>query len=151
MECQIDSLDRKILRYLQADSRTPFLEIARSLNVAGGTVHARVNKMKEDGVIIGSKIVIDEKSLGYSVTAFVGIQLSRAGAAPAIQKRLTDIKEIVEVHYTTGTYSLLIKVVVPEMMDLYVLLSEQLQAIDEIQATETFVVLDTAVSRDLSV
>ena len=150
MECQIDSLDRKILRFLQADSRTPFLEIARALKVSGGTIHARVGRMKDEGVIVGSKITVDQGALGYGVMAFVGIQLARAGAAQSVQEKLSAIDEIVEVHYTTGTYSLFVKVAVKTIKDLYVFLSERLQAITEIQSTETFVVLDTAIDRDVS-
>lgn len=147
---QIDSLDREILRRLQADSRTPFLEIARDLTVSGGTVHARVGRMRELGIIRGSRVVLDYERLGFGVTAFAGLKLSRASACSAVQERLAGLEEVVEVHYTTGTYSLLIKVVVPGMSELYELLSERLQALEDVQSTETFVVLNTALSREIA-
>ncbi len=150
MDCEIDSVDRDILKSLQADSRKPFLEIARELKVSGGTIHTRVNRLKEAGVIKGSKIVIDYETLGFSVAAFVGIKLAKAGSCKDIQKQLQSIPQIVEVHYTTGTYSLFVKIVVESMKDLYALLSEDLQRFDEIQSTETFVILDTSLSRELA-
>ncbi len=150
MECEIDSLDRKILRHLQADSRKPFLEIARELSVSGGTIHARVNKMREAEIIKGSKVVINYEALGYKTAAFVGIRLAKAGACAEVQEQLKSIPEIVEMHYTTGTYSLMIKTIVPTMNDLYELLLERLQGIDDVQSTETFVVLKTPLARDLS-
>lgn len=148
MSFDMDDLDLKILEYLQVDSRRPFLEIARNLKVSGGTVHARVNRLKEIGVIQGSKVVIDYEKLGFNVTAFVGIKLAKAKGFKQTQDQLRLIPEIVEVHYTTGAYSLLTKIVVASMQDLYQLLSDKLQAIEDIQSTETFVVLNTPLLRD---
>ncbi len=149
MKCEIDGLDLQILELLQADSRKPFLEIARELKVSGGTIHSRVNQLREDGVIQGSKVVIDYDRLGYSVTAFIGITLAKAGSFKKIQRALRSIPEIVEVHYTTGNYSLFAKIVVKNMNKLYKLLTEKLQALGEIQSTETFIILNTPLDRDL--
>jgi Lrp/AsnC family transcriptional regulator, regulator for asnA, asnC and gidA len=149
MNYEIDDLDREILRRLQADGRAHFLDLARELRVSGGTIHSRVNKMKAEGVITGAKVVVDPAALGFGVCAFVGIILSKAGLSAKTRERLKAIPEIVEVHYTTGTYSLLAKVVVRTIPDLYALLSQKLQGIEAIQSTETFVILDTSVDRDL--
>ncbi|MCP4676836.1 MAG: AsnC family transcriptional regulator [Deltaproteobacteria bacterium] len=151
MKCEIDSLDLQILEHLQADSRKPFLEIARELKVSGGTIHSRVNQLREEGVIEGSKVVIDYGRLGYSVTAFIGIKLAKAGSFRKIQRALKSIPEIVEVHYTTGNYSLFVKIIVKNMNKLYRLLAEKLQALEEIQSTETFIILNTPLNRDLKI
>ncbi len=150
MQCKIDNLDMKILSYLQSDSRKPFLEIARELNVSGGTIHSRVNRLREEGVIQGTKIVLDYDRLGHSVVAFIGIRLAKAGQFKEIQEKLKSIPQIVELHYTTGTYSLWAKIIVENMPGLYALLGEKLQSLDAIQSTETFVILNTTFSRDLS-
>jgi Lrp/AsnC family transcriptional regulator, regulator for asnA, asnC and gidA len=150
MASEIDRLDLNILEYLQVDSRRPYLEIARNLNVSGGTVHARINKMKELGIIQGSKIIIDYEKLGFSIFSFVGVRLAKAGSAKEVQAGLKAIPEIVEIHYTTGSYSLLLKVVARSMADLYRLLSESLQRIEDIQSTETFVVLHSPSVREPS-
>ncbi len=150
MGSEIDNLDLNILEYLQVDSRRPYLEIARNLNVSGGTVHARINKMKELGIIQGSKIIIDYEKLGFSIFSFVGVKLAKAGSTNEVQAALKAIPEIVEIHYTTGTYSLLLKVVARSMGDLYRLLSQSLQRIEDIQSTETFVVLNSPSIREPS-
>lgn len=147
----MDELDLKILEYLQVDSRRPFLEIARNLKVSGGTVHARVNRLKDIGIVQGSKVVINYEKLGLKVTAFVGIKLAKAKVFKQIEDRLNLIPEIVEVHYTTGAYTFLTKIVVSSLENLYQLLSDKLQAIEGIQSTETFVVLNTPVLRDPAV
>ena len=148
MEYQIDTLDRKILGLLRADSRLPYLEIARDLGVSGGTIHQRMAKLKEAGIVTGSKLAIDYRALGYDVSALVGIRLARAGASGEVMDQLKSMSEIVEIHYTTGTYSLLVKVVVRTMAELYTFLSGNLQAFEDIQSTESFVILETAVQRE---
>lgn len=148
MDYQIDSLDRKILDLLRNDSRLPYLEIARELGVSGGTIHQRMAKLKDAGIVTGSKLAIDYKALGYDVAALVGIRLSRAGASGSVMDQLKSMSEIVEIHYTTGTYSLLVKVVVRTMAELYTFLSGKLQAFEDIQSTESFVILETAVQRE---
>ena len=148
MKYEIDSLDRQILSLLRSDSRLAYLEIARELDVSGGTIHQRMAKLKEAGIVTGAKLDIDYRALGYDVAALVGIRLGRAGSSGEVMDMMKSMPEIVEVHYTTGTYSLLVKVVVPNMAALYAFLSGKLQSFEDIQSTETFVILETAVDRD---
>ncbi len=150
MATEIDKLDRQILEHLRLDSRKPFLEIARELNVSGGTIHARVNKMKSEGIITGSRMTIDYDQIGYSIAAFIGIKLARARGFKEIQAELHSFPQIVELHYTTGFYSLFAKVLVSNMKELHELLSEKLQALDDVQSTETFVILNTYIDRELN-
>lgn len=150
MDYQLDDLDLKILAKLQESARTPYLEMAREFEVAGGTIHARVNRMTDLGIIKGSKILVDYQTLGFQVSALIGVSLTRAGDYKAALRKLRPIREVVEVHYTTGTFGLLLKVMVKGIPELRQLIAEKLQAIDEIHSTETFVVLDTPISRDLS-
>ncbi len=149
VNCQIDELDREILRILQQDARASYLEIARKFNVAGGTIHARLAKMRDEGLIIGSRITLDYAKLGYTVSAFIGIKLVRAHDCGTLMEKLRAIDEVTEVHYTTGAYSLFIKIMAKSMKDLHTFLFERLQGLDEIQSTETFVILDTSMQREL--
>jgi Lrp/AsnC family transcriptional regulator for asnA, asnC and gidA len=105
-------------------------------------------KLKEAGIVTGARLALDYRALGYDVSALVGIRLLRAGASGEAMDRLKALPEIVEIHYTTGTYSLLVKVVVRNMAALYAFLSGKLQAFEEIQSTETFVILETALQRE---
>jgi len=149
-ELEIDNLDMRIITALQQDSRKPFQEIARDLEVSGGTVHVRFNKLKDGGVIKGSHVQIDYGKLGYDVTAFIGINLHNAGDYQTVLAKLRDMKEIVEVHYTTGSYSMFIRVITKSTEGLHTFLTQKLQPLKEIQSTETFISLDIPVKRDVS-
>lgn len=146
----IDKVDREILSRLLADSRRSYQEIARELIVSGGTIHVRTNKLKEAGIIKGSRIVVDYNKLGLSVTAFVGVNLSSAKDYQSVLPKLKKLKEVTEVHYTTGQYSLFVKVITKSTRELHLFLIERLQAIKEIQSTETLISLDNPIMRDPS-
>ena len=148
MNYEIDNLDRNILRILQADARTPYLEIARELDVSGGTIHVRINKMKEAGLLRGTRQQMDYRGLGFDVTAMVGIRVAGAHGIKEICDKLRDIPEIVEIHYTTGAFSLIAKVVARNMGDLYQLLAGKLREHEAIGSTETFLVLNTELERE---
>lgn len=148
MEYQIDSLDLKILKRLSEDSRAPYLELAREFKVSGGTVHQRVAKLKDQGVIKGSRVILDYDLLGYQVCSFVGIKVSHAGQFRQVKEILAKHPEIVEMHYTTGHFSLLIKVRVRNMNELHLFLSEKVQQVEAVQSTETYIVLGDSLQRD---
>ncbi len=149
MDYEIDSLDRKILRHMQMDSRKPFLEIARDLKVSGGTIHGRVKKMKEIGVLQGTKVVIDPEKLDYKLSAFVGIQVNDASQSHEVAMALKAIPEVLEVHYTTGDYSLFTRIIVTETRELFAILSQKIQQIKSVQSTQTLIILNTIFERDL--
>lgn len=148
---ELDETDRKILKKLLKDARTPYEEIARELIISGGTVHVRINKMKEAGIITGSKIKIDFSLLGYEVTSFIGVNLTSAKDYSRALEKLKTFEEITDIYYTTGQYSLFIKVVTKSTKELHQFLLEKIQALKEIQSTETFISLDNPISRDPSV
>jgi len=148
---EFDSLDRKILSRLREDARKPLLEISKELKVAHGTVNARFRKMQEAGVIRKARLEFDTKTLGFGLTAFIGITVSQAGLHKTVTQSLQKFSEALEVHYTTGQYSLLVKVLLRDIQELHVFLSQKLQTIPGVQSTETFVVLDTAIERPADV
>jgi Lrp/AsnC family transcriptional regulator, regulator for asnA, asnC and gidA len=148
-EKKIDELDRKIIALLLKDSKIPYATMADLLKVATGTVHQRVEKLKEAKIIIGSKILLDYKKFGVDVCTFIGINLANAKDLNMVLKNLEMFDEILEVHYTTGNYSLFIKVMTPTIDDLHKFLINKLQKLKEIQSTETFISLDSPINRDL--
>jgi len=147
---EIDNLDREIITALIKDARTPFLELGRKLNVSAGTIHVRVEKLRKAGVITGSQLKIDAKKLGMDVCCFIGIILRSANDYQKALEHLRDFSEVTEVHYTTGNYSLFIKVITKNIDSLYQFLSAKLQAIKEIQSTETFISLQSPVQREIT-
>jgi len=146
----LDELDYQILEILIKDSRTPYLEIARHCHVSGGTIHVRMNKMQEMGLIKGTRLILDTSKLGYDVCCFIGIYLNKASSYPDVLEQLKEIKEIVELHYTTGAYSIFIKVMCKSISNLQDLLMNRLQVISGVQSTDTFITLSQPIDRNIS-
>jgi len=146
----LDDLDYQILNVLIKDSRISYLEIARQFHVSGGTIHVRMNKMQEMGLIKGARLILDTSKLGYDVCCFIGIFLDKASSYPDVLDQLREIKEIVELHYTTGAYSIFIKVICKSIPGLQDLLMNKLQVISGIQSTDTFITLSQPIDRNIS-
>lgn len=146
----LDDLDYQILNVLIKDSRTPYLEIARQFHVSGGTIHVRMNKMQEMGLIKGARLIVDTSKLGYDVCCFIGMYLDKASSYPDVLEQLREIKEIVELHYTTGAYSVFIKVICKSIPSLQDLLMNKLQVISGVQSTDTFITLSQPIDRNIS-
>jgi Lrp/AsnC family transcriptional regulator for asnA, asnC and gidA len=148
---QIDDLDKKILSLVSKNARIPYLEVARECNVSGAAIHQRIQRLIKMGVITGSEFIINPKSIGLLTCAYMGIYLQRAGLYDGVLKQLIQIPEIVECHYTTGEYSLFIKVVTRDNEHLKDILAEKLQKIDGIERTETFISLEENFKRQFPV
>ena len=106
----IDGIDKKILRALMQDARTPILEIARGVGISGAAIHQRLRKLEKSGLLAGSKFIVNPKILGYTTMAFVGVYLDKAVSNPEAVKQLKRIPEVIECHYTTGNWSIFIKI-----------------------------------------
>lgn len=145
---EIDSLDKQILGKLLTDARTPYLEIARSLIVSGGTIHQRIEKMKEHGIIEGSTLKMNLQKLGYDVVVFLGVHLNSTKDIDIVIKKLKKFKEVSEAYYTTGNYALLIKVNTKTINDFHSFLSKKLQTLEQVRSTESFISLDQPIKKD---
>jgi len=151
MDYQIDKIDRGILKYLQKDARMAYTEIAQKLGVSGGTIHQRVHRMEEAGILLGTTVRVDHKALGLKVTTLIGVHLRGAHDHSMVIEQMKPWPEITEVNYTTGTYGLIIKVITEDIDALHKFLVRKLQTIKEIQATESFVCLDQPISRGITI
>ena len=147
----IDNLDKNILRTLMDNARVSYADIAKQHGVSPATIHVRVEKMRKAGIIKGAKLKVDARKLGYDVTCFIGIILKQAGDYPRTLAKLEALPEVTEAFYTTGQYSIFIKVMVRSIDDLQQLLIERIQAIDEIQSTDTLISLQNPIARDVAV
>jgi len=147
----IDGIDKKILRALMADARTSVLEIARQVGISGAAIHQRLRKLEKSGLIAGSKFVINPKVLGYTTMAFVGIYLDKAVSNPEAVKQLKKIPEVLECHYTTGNWSILIKILCKDNEHLMNLLNSEIQSINGVSRTETFISLDQQIERQIKI
>ncbi len=147
----IDGIDKKILRALMQDARTPILEIARNVGISGAAIHQRLRKLEKSKLISGSKFIINPKVLGYTTMAFVGIFLDKAISNPEAVKQLNKIPEVLECHYTTGNWSVFIKILCKDNEHLMQLLNNDIQSINGVSRTETFVSLQQQIDRQIKI
>ncbi len=150
-EVSIDKLDKAILQKLMKDARTPYLEIARACNVSGATVHLRIQKLEKIGLIKGSRLVIDPSRLGIGICAFLGIHLDKGSSFKEVSAVLAKIPEIVECHYTTGIYSVFVKVYCRDTEHFRVVLNEKIQGIPFVQRTESLISLEQTFEREIQI
>lgn len=147
----IDGIDKKILRALMSDARTPVLEIARQVGISGAAIHQRLRKLEKSGLLAGSKFVINPKVLGYTTMAFVGIFLDKAMNNPDAVRQLKKIPEVLECHYTTGNWSVLVKILCKDNEHLMQVLNKDIQTITGVSRTETFISLDQQIDRQIKI
>ena len=145
----IDSIDQKILSFLVKNARMPFLEIARECGVSGAAIHQRVKRLEAAGVITGSRLLVKPQALGLNVCAFVSIALAEADKYLEVVSSLKKIPEIVECHFVTGKYALLVKIYCLNNDHLMEVLLRTIQKIPYIQATDTMISLDEAIDRQV--
>ena len=147
----IDEVDRQILSILMTDAKTPFTDIAKNIHVSGGTVHVRMRKMEQLGIVTGASLTIDYTKLGYDISAFLGIYLDKSSLYDEVAHELKKIPEIVEAHYTTGLYSIFAKIICRDTSHLKEVLHDKIQKIGGIQRTETFITLQESINRPIKI
>jgi Lrp/AsnC family transcriptional regulator for asnA, asnC and gidA len=147
----LDKLDLQIISEMMEDAQISYADLGKKLFVSGGTIHVRIKKLQEQGIVKGTKLNVDLKTLGYDITAFVGVYLEKSSLYDAVAKDLQKIPEIVRLNYTTGNYSMFIEVVCKDINQLRFVLHDALQKIKGIERTETFISLDESFNRKVLV
>ena len=148
---EIDNLDRKILGILMEDALVPYTEIAKRLIVSAGTIHVRMKKLQEAGIVKQSILMVDHQKMGYDLTAFLGVYLTRGSEYKRVAREIDRIPEIVEAHYTTGQYSIFLKVICRNTEHLRTVLNKKIQAIEGIERTETIISLEEGIRRNVNI
>lgn len=148
---KIDLLDKKILSILSKNARIPFKDVAQECGVSRAAIHQRVQHLIEKHVIVGSGFDVNPKSLGYTTCTYVGINLERGSMYKEVVNKLMAIPEIVECHFTTGPYTMLLKVYAKDNEQLMDLLNNQLQDIPGVVATETLISLEQSIRREIPI
>ncbi|MBP1923026.1 Lrp/AsnC family transcriptional regulator for asnA, asnC and gidA [Halorubrum alkaliphilum] len=144
---KLDDTDREILRMLQADARTPFSEIARRIDMSSATVHDRVGRMEEAGVIEGYHATVDPKAVGYGVRALVGLRVEQGREEDALG-RLREIEGVRAIHLTTGEWDVILRVVAEDTDSLRELMFEGIADMDGFSRSQTMIVLGTDYEAD---
>jgi Lrp/AsnC family transcriptional regulator for asnA, asnC and gidA len=148
---KIDNLDKKILNILSKNARIAFKDVAAECNVSRAAIHQRVQHLIEAGVITGSGFDVNPKSLGYSTCTYVGISLEKGSMYKDVVSELQLIPEVVECHFTTGPYTMLVKLYARDNEQLMDLLNNRLQSIHGVVSTETLISLEQSIKREIPV
>ena len=147
----LDKLDLQIIQHMMETAEISYADLGKKLFVSGGTIHVRIKKLQEMGVVKGTRLNTDLKLLGYDVIAFIGIFLEKSSMYDIAAKELQKIPEIVRLNYTTGNYSMFAEIVCKDINELRFVLHDQLQKIKGIERTETFISLEESFSRNVKV
>jgi Lrp/AsnC family transcriptional regulator for asnA, asnC and gidA len=147
----LDKLDLQVIQHMMRDAGTAYSDLGKKLFVSGGTIHVRMKKLQEAGIVKGTKLDIDPKKLGYEVIAFIGIYLEKSSLYDSVAKELQKIPQIVRLNYTTGNYSMFAEIIARDISELRWVLHDELQKIKGIERTETFISLEESFSRDIKV
>ena len=148
---KIDKLDRKILSILSQNARIPFKDVAAECGVSRAAIHQRVQHLIENGVIVGSGFHINPKSLGYTTCTYVGLNLERGSMYRDVVERISTIPEVIECHFTTGSYTMLVKLFAKDNEQLMDLLNNRIQSIPGVVSTETLISLEQSIKREIPI
>jgi len=148
---KIDKLDRKILEIISQNARIPFKDVAEVCNVSRAAIHQRVQKMIEMKVIVGSGYHINPRVLGFNTCTYIGVKLERGSMYKDVVPELEKIPEIVECHFTTGPYTMLIKMYARDNEHFMELLNGQIQEIQGVISTETLISLRQSFKKEIPV
>jgi Lrp/AsnC family transcriptional regulator, regulator for asnA, asnC and gidA len=148
---KIDNLDKKILEIIMQNARIPSKDVAVECGVSRAAIHQRVQRMIDMHVITGSGYNVNPKTLGYATCTYIGVKLERGSMYRDVVPELEKIREIVECHFTTGPYTMLIKLYARDNQHLMELLNDKIQHIAGVTATETLISLEQSINRELPV
>lgn len=148
---KIDKLDRKILGILSLNARIPFKDVAAECGLSRAAIHQRVQHLIENGVIVGSGFHVNPKSLGYTTCTYVGLNLERGSMYREVVERISSIPEVIECHFTTGSYTMLVKLFAKDNEQLMDLLNNKIQSIPGVVSTETLISLEQSIKREIPI
>jgi len=148
---EIDNTDIQILNILMENAFTPYTEIGKKLFISAGTVHVRMNKMEKLGIVRSPQLQIDLAKLGMDITAFIGVYLIRSDSYDNVVRELKKIDSVISCNYTTGNYSLFLKIVCRDTQHLREILHDKIQKIEGISRTETLISLEETFNRPINI
>ena len=148
---KIDNLDRKILGIVMKNARMASKDVAMECGVSRAAIHQRIQRMIDLNVITGSGYNVNPKALGYRTCTYIGINLERGAMYKDVVPELEKIPEIVECHFTTGPYTMMIKLYARDNEHLMELLNDKIQTIHGVMGTETLISLDNSISRGIPI
>jgi Lrp/AsnC family transcriptional regulator for asnA, asnC and gidA len=147
----LDKLDLQIIQAMMDDAEVSYADLGKQFFVSGGTIHVRIKKLEELGIVQGKRLAVDLKVLGYDIIAFIGIYLEKSSMYDTVAQALKAIPQVVRVNYTTGNYSMFVEIVCKDIQQLRFVLHDELQKIKGIERTETLISLEESFSRNVRI
>ena len=147
----LDKLDLQIIQAMMQDAEVSYADLGKQFFVSGGTIHVRIKKLEELGIVKGKRLAVDLKVLGYDIIAFIGIYLEKSSMYDTVALALKNIPQVVRVNYTTGNYSMFVEIVCKDILQLRFVLHDELQKIKGIERTETLISLEESFSRNVKI
>ena len=147
----LDKLDLQIIQAMMQDAEVSYADLGKQFFVSGGTIHVRIKKLEELGVVQGKRLAVDLKVLGYDIIAFIGIYLEKSSMYDNVAQALKAIPQVVRVIYTTANYSMFVEIVCKDIQQLRFVLHDELQKIKGIERTETLISLEESFSRNVRI
>ena len=147
----LDKLDLQIIQAMMQDAEVSYADLGKQFFVSGGTIHVRIKKLEELGIVQGKRLAVDFNVLGYDIIAFIGIYLEKSSMYDTVAMALKNIPQVVRVNYTTGNYSMFVEIVCKDIQQLRFVLHDELQKIKGIERTETLISLEESFSRNVKI
>tara|TARA_B100001989_G_C24456945_1_gene422081 strand:+ start:253 stop:723 length:471 start_codon:yes stop_codon:yes gene_type:complete len=147
----VDKIDKIIIKGLIKNARISIMQLSKLAGISGAAVHQRLKKLENSNLITGSKISLNAKLLGFKTIAFVGVFLDKAMINTEAVKKLDEIPEILECHYTTGNWSIFLKILCRDNEHLMNILNKKIQTIKGVSRTETFISLNQQIDKQISI
>lgn len=145
MNYQLDEIDKKILDFLVENTRMPFTEIAKQMDVSAGTIHVRVKKMEDAGIILGSSLILDYGKLDFHFTAYIGILLTKSNRTQDVLSELAKIPNVIETSVISGKYNIFCKIRARNTEDAKRIIY-QIDDIQDVMRTESMISMEEFIS-----
>ena len=149
-EYHLDAVDKQIIHMLMDNAKTSLAHISKNVGISTTAIHQRIKKLELAGVIENSISFLNPRKIGYKVVSYIGMFLEQPSHYSEVVKVLNDVNEVVEAHYTTGNYTIFLKVLCKDNDHLMQILNK-LQKLKGVTRTETFISLEQSISRQLKV
>ena len=149
-EYHLDKIDKEIIYMLMDNAKTSLAQISKNVGISTTAVHQRIKKLENAGVMENSISFLNPRKIGYKVVSYIGVFLEQPSHYQDAIKALKDINEVVEAHYTTGNYTIFLKVLCRDNDHLMEILNK-IQKLKGVTRTETFISLEQSISRQLKV
>ncbi len=146
----LDNIDKEIIYMLMDNAKTSLAHISKNVGISTTAVHQRIKKLEQAGVIENSISFLNPRKIGFNVVSYIGVFLEQPSHYHDAVKALHEVNEVVEAHYTTGNYTIFLKVLCRDNDHLMQILNK-LQKLKGVTRTETFISLEQSINRQLRV